>query len=309
MKTTRAWIIIVSMLVFLGGKASAYCIIGSGCPQSGTGWSGDTATFHSNGFSGSNSTFDSAFADALNSWNGLSNFSYSSINDTVDPCGGPDSTRGWKFDSTICGDPFGSSTLAVTDTWRSGSTNEIIDSDIIFNNAKTWDVHNGSDSPGGPFDFRRVAVHELGHALGLGHDDTFSAIMRTFYSQTIEKPQPDDINGLVAIYGGTSFTDIKANGSDGPITPTSNLSVTVALDSGSLSGDNADWWVAANVSGTSTIDGWYYFDLSTLGFVFAGPSPFDILVTLQDPLSNITPSGVVCTTLLGDFLYPLIFIS
>lgn len=132
MRTIRVWIVVISMLVFLDGKASAYCIQGSGCPQSGTGWPGDTATFQSNGFSGSNSTFDSAFADALDSWNNLSNFSFSSINAAADPCGAPNSTHGWSFNSNICGTSFGSTTLAVAITWRSGSTNEIIDADIIL---------------------------------------------------------------------------------------------------------------------------------------------------------------------------------
>ena len=73
--------------------------------------------------------------------------------------------------------------------------------------------------------------------------------------------------------------DVKVNGSDENVTQIENLSVTVALDPGNSAGDNADWWVAAKVSDTSTIDGWYYFDLSTSGFVFAGNSLFDLLVT------------------------------
>ncbi len=75
--------------------------------------------------------------------------------------------------------------------------------------------------------------------------------------------------------------------SDGPVTPTDNLSVTVALVPVSHSGDNADWWVAANVSGTSTIDGWYYFDLSAFGFMPVGDSAFNLLVTHQGLLSNL----------------------
>ncbi len=62
--------------------------------------------------------------------------------------------------------------------------------------------------------------------------------------------------------------------------------MTVELDPGSSS-DDADWWVAANVSGTSIIDGWYYFDLSAFGFVPAGASPTDLLVTHQGPLFNL----------------------
>jgi hypothetical protein len=87
--------------------------------------------------------------------------------------------------------------------------------------------------------------------------------------------------------------DINANGSDGPVTPTDNLSVTVALRPGSRSGENADWWVAANVSGTSTIDGWYYFDLSAFDFVPVGDSAFNLLVTLQEGLFNLPTSEIL----------------
>ena len=84
--------------------------------------------------------------------------------------------------------------------------------------------------------------------------------------------------------------DIKANSADGTVTPspTDNLKVTVALDPGSRSGDDADWWVAAHVSGTSTIDGWYYFNLNTFGFVPVGDSPSNLIVTHQGALFNLT---------------------
>jgi hypothetical protein len=52
--------------------------------------------------------------------------------------------------------------------------------------------------------------------------------------------------------------DIKANGSNGPvnITPHDNLVVTVELNPGSHSDEDADWWVAAN-----TPFGRYYYDV------------------------------------------------
>ncbi len=101
-----------------------------------------------------------------------------------------------------------------------------------------------------------------------------------------------DVTGI-SDGGGKPKPDIKANSSDGPVTPTGNLSVTVALNPESRSGDNADWWVAANVSGTSTIDGWYYFDLSTFGFVPVGDSAFNLFVTLQNGLFNLPTSEIL----------------
>jgi immune inhibitor A len=49
--------------------------------------------------------------------------------------------------------------------------------------------------------------------------------------------------------------DIKANGSDGPLTISSsiNLSITVALNAGGLT-NNADWWILAK-----TPKGWFYY--------------------------------------------------
>ena len=82
--------------------------------------------------------------------------------------------------------------------------------------------------------------------------------------------------------------NIKANGSDGPVTPTGNLSITVALDPGSRSGDNADWWVAAD-----TPIGWYYFNAGTLEWILAGASYTDLIVTYQGPLFDLATFEVL----------------
>ena len=79
--------------------------------------------------------------------------------------------------------------------------------------------------------------------------------------------------------------DIQANGSDGPVTPIDDLSITVALDSGSSSGTPADWWILAN-----TPFGWIY--LSTSGWALAA-SPFDALVALQIPLVSFSSTEIL----------------
>jgi hypothetical protein len=68
-------------------------------------------------------------------------------------------------------------------------------------------------------------------------------------------------SATVTVGSAEPVADIKANGSDGPITISSatNLIVTVELDPGDRSGDNADWWVLAAAGGGT----WYYYSLSS----------------------------------------------
>jgi photosystem II stability/assembly factor-like uncharacterized protein len=79
--------------------------------------------------------------------------------------------------------------------------------------------------------------------------------------------------------------DIKANGSDGSVTPSDNLSVTIALNPGSHSGENADWWLAVNTPLAPPND-WLYYDLN-LGWTTG------LSVTYQGPLFSLAPSEIL----------------
>ena len=94
----------------------------------------------------------------------------------------------------------------------------------------------------------------------------------------------------LAVYAkNLKLDDITSTSGSGDIgiTTTGNLVVTVALDPGSRSGENADCWVA-----TDTPFGWFYYDLAALTFVPAGASHLDLLATLQDGLFNLPTVGI-----------------
>ena len=99
--------------------------------------------------------------------------------------------------------------------------------------------------------------------------------------------------------GTEPLPDIKANGSDGPITirTADNLSVAIKLSPGDFPGYNADWWVLADASPF----GWYYYNANTGSW-----SP-GLLVTYQGALFNLPSYGVLNATGLPTGTYTFYF--
>jgi hypothetical protein len=110
-----------------------------------------------------------------------------------------------RFSDNVYGDDFGKGVLAVTVIDANGSANT--ETDILFNTANRFNSYRGVYAIFGGiayFDIHRIALHELGHSLGLDHPDeagqTVAAIMNAHISE-LYTLQTDDINGVVALYG------------------------------------------------------------------------------------------------------------
>jgi hypothetical protein len=96
--------------------------------------------------------------------------------------------------------------------------------------------------------------------------------------------------------------NIKANGSDGPITITQGdaLLVTVDFDAGIQIGEDADWWVLMKTSDPKP-NNWHYFDMPTRTWMI-GRS-----VTRQGSLFDVSSKKVPKTSGLAPGTYTFYF--
>ena len=147
-------------------------------------------------------SFDAVATDALNIWNQyLVHMQFAVVHNSILPPSGTDGNTSVTMSNTIYGEAFGANVLAVT--LVTPRDQHFIEADVIFNNAINWDSYRGPSMAS--LDFRRVALHEFGHVLGLDHPDQanpkqiVAAIMNSRIS-SVDTLQPDDISGGKSIY-------------------------------------------------------------------------------------------------------------
>ncbi|REJ80731.1 MAG: hypothetical protein DWQ36_10840 [Acidobacteria bacterium] len=83
-------------------------------------------------------------------------------------------------------------------------TTYIVDADIVTNTAYDWTSESEPDGCSGEFFIEGVQVHEIGHALGLGHTSVAGATMYPSVAACDNGPATiaaDDIAGIVDLYG------------------------------------------------------------------------------------------------------------
>ena len=152
----------------------------------------------------SGETWNVAYEKAMLEWSDPTPFNFLVVpNSRPNPCLSTPVVRDGKnsvgFATSFCGTSFGAATVAVTQMTFVGE--HFADVATIFNDIFAWDVYSGELRTDGVIDFSRVAVHELGHIVGLDHENVAPSIMGQVVGD-VETPQLDDTNGIFIIYAG-----------------------------------------------------------------------------------------------------------
>ncbi|MEE9397295.1 MAG: DUF4214 domain-containing protein [Methylococcales bacterium] len=151
---------------------------------------------------GADGLWNRAFEEAMAEWSQETVFDFSIKRRYRDPCDNFNGFNGVGFNETFCGDLWDDKTLAVT-TGLVDQDGFLVERDIVFNSSLSWNVYSGpiqSTAAGGNLnEFKRVALHELGHVIGLGHSDQPLSIMKAHMS-SIETISELDVSTVNAQY-------------------------------------------------------------------------------------------------------------
>jgi predicted Zn-dependent protease len=206
------WILAL-LLAMLSVTAYSFSINGSK-------WPGGATHLHVGipGLAASGESWRNALRRAAQEWTDKTPFRFTVLDSYRDPCQGyrasgsgsgfpagtGDDFNGADFSSTVCGNNYGTNVLAValvyTESNQLGAT-DITEADIVFNSNSRFDIYDGPADGNRGTDFTRVALHELGHVIGMGHEQNATSIMRASIGNVFAL-QPDDIAGATTLYQG-----------------------------------------------------------------------------------------------------------
>ena len=185
----------------------------SGYALNGKSWPSGTVTMHLGlgapvlPLSDGSATWNAAIAPALTMWNQqMGRVQLAAVMDSGSAASSGDRVNSVVFSNSVFGQSFGTGTLAVTYYVTQGSN--MIEADVLFNRAQTFDSYRGDLRFGGNgyavADIRRVFLHEMGHGIGLNHQEGDN-IMAALVGDR-EMLSTDDVAGARAMYGAPAAT-------------------------------------------------------------------------------------------------------
>lgn len=115
----------------------------------------------------------------------------------VGPQNNPNFTIGWFTDDHGDGSPFDGIGNTLAHAFFPPPCGGVHSGKFHFDEAETWALAHGP----GQFDTETVALHEIGHLLGLSHSTVPGSVMFPSYGGQRRALTQDDIDGIRALYG------------------------------------------------------------------------------------------------------------
>jgi hypothetical protein len=143
----------------------------------------------------SRATWQNAILTAAQQWAQAANVNFTVVSDNGTSPGGGNYQQGdpGMGDIRIGGYAMNTSYLGLA-YQPPPANNYSIAGDLSLNTAAAINV-------GSTYDLQTIALHEIGHALGLDHSTAGSAVMYKSYHGTLRGLAADDTNGIRALYG------------------------------------------------------------------------------------------------------------
>lgn len=173
------------------GGTVTYSYMPQGVSHAVEGLGGNTHISNLNGFS---SCFYTEIEAAFAAWSAVADIDFVEVADN----GRASNAYGAVGDIRIGAHSFDGTYGTLAHAYYPPPNGTSIAGDIHLDNAELWSCTPGSNR----FDIGLVVLHELGHSLGLRHEIAPpTAVMNPTYNPSLTGLLPDDMNGIVEIYG------------------------------------------------------------------------------------------------------------
>ncbi|WP_165075121.1 matrixin family metalloprotease [Paludisphaera rhizosphaerae] len=162
---------------------------------------------------GSSDVWQREFASAAAVWQAVANINLVQVSDNGAPLGSAGNQQGSPYfgDIRISAMPLSSGTLgaAYSPPPLNGGT---LAGDIVLNSNVSWKIDAN-------YDLQTVAIHELGHALGMDHSTIAKAVMYYYYTGIKQSLNSDDIAGIdsISAYGPRQYDSYNSGGQNNQI--------------------------------------------------------------------------------------------